>query len=257
MDDLFPSSSEIKEALTVFLYGNGGSMEAASTYEPLAEHFDLSDEARTINRGDYYRGKPHPQLAWHNKVQYGRFDLKKANFLDLSAPTGTWRLNDAGMTFARSIISENPNLSALAAWAMQNSRRGPSDTDIADPPSLAAVEGEVHEELTRRRKRSPHLRKARLLMDEFTCQSCGFSVSDTPLAAYGSVVEVHHVNPLSDTEITETTLVDLVTLCPTCHRVSHVLAKSRNRSIAIDVDFLIAEGWSKGAGIQQPGPNVA
>jgi 5-methylcytosine-specific restriction protein A len=53
--------------------------------------------------------------------------------------------------------------------------------------------------------------------DDFTCQACGFRLELN--GRY--VIEVHHVDPLSSGE-RESSLGDLVSLCPTCHRIAHL-----------------------------------
>jgi|GEM_PF-721306 len=59
--------------------------------------------------------------------------------------------------------------------------------------------------------------------DDFKCQACGFEF-------HKNIVESHHLNPVSGmiSEVLNT-VDDLVTLCPTCHRVAHyLLAQNRN-----------------------------
>lgn len=76
-NDLFPPYENIEKALLYLIYVNGGELHSSDTYIPLSDYFNLSDEAKEINRGDYFGGKAHSQLAWHCLVQWGRRDLKK------------------------------------------------------------------------------------------------------------------------------------------------------------------------------------
>ncbi len=68
------------------------------------------------------------------------------------------------------------------------------------------------------RARNAGLAALRKALDNHTCQACGFR-----LQVDGSfVIEVHHCNPLSATGETQTTIDQLVSLCPTCHRIAHL-----------------------------------
>ena len=66
--------------------------------------------------------------------------------------------------------------------------------------------------------RNQGLVRERKELDDYTCQSCGFKL----LIDDKYVIECHHLNPLSEQGETETSLSDLVSLCPTCHRIAHL-----------------------------------
>lgn len=66
--------------------------------------------------------------------------------------------------------------------------------------------------------RNQKIAKQRKALDKYTCQACGFSLT----IAGHSVIECHHLYPLSESLETETTIDDLVSLCPTCHRIAHL-----------------------------------
>lgn len=69
--------------------------------------------------------------------------------------------------------------------------------------------------------RNSALAKQRKQMDGYKCQVCGFK-----LKLNGRfVIECHHKNPIGTEGIRETTLEDLISLCPTCHRISHTRKK--------------------------------
>lgn len=77
------------------------------------------------------------------------------------------------------------------------------------------VEGELVEKkvmLYKRNQKSTKLCKER---DKFTCQGCGFHYQD-------SIVECHHIKPLSMLKENVVDIENLVTLCPTCHRLAHM-----------------------------------
>ncbi|MGO3055628.1 HNH endonuclease [Halomonas sp. AOP43-A1-21] len=68
------------------------------------------------------------------------------------------------------------------------------------------------------------LKRARFLADEckkrddYKCQACNFKLSVN--GKY--VIECHHKFPLAESGKTTTELSDLISLCPTCHRLTHL-----------------------------------
>jgi predicted HNH restriction endonuclease len=106
-----------------------------------------------------------------------------------------------------------------------------------------AEEGAEYIEEVKKRTRNRVLASCRLELDELTCQGCGFSPprdlrAGVPLK--GTVVEVHHMNPVADGE-RETTLQDLVTLCPTCHRLLHAIGRTLGTNL-LGLDLLQTYG---------------
>lgn len=84
------------------------------------------------------------------------------------------------------------------------------------------VEGNVVEEMVRRRERSPRNRLLCLSIHGHRCAACGF----VPAGTYGDaggIMEVHHLEPLGLTELPRhyDPRSDLVPLCPNCHRAIH------------------------------------
>ncbi len=65
--------------------------------------------------------------------------------------------------------------------------------------------------------RSASLARERKLRDNYKCQVCGFKLKIN--GRY--VIECHHKYPLSASGERETRLDDLISLCPTCHRIAH------------------------------------
>jgi hypothetical protein len=112
----------------------------------------------------------------------------------------------------------------------------PVDAVAPSTNAIAGTEGELVAETIRRRTRDNVLRGKRLLLDGHTCQACQFRGHPR---VRERVVDVHHVDPLRDAAgKVKTTLDDLVTLCPTCHRLVHVLADLMGRKKKLDVTFL-------------------
>jgi hypothetical protein len=187
MDRIFPSYKEIERALLSLLYISGGELEAHETYKPLADFFGLTERARAISRGEYYGN--HPQRAWHNQVEYGRRELKKAGYLDLSAPRGVWRLNKQGFLAADDIYSDHPGLRSL---------RQAKSTLVALTPE-ASDKNEPEEEAVRslctvyRILRDTQLAREIKYIHNYQCQVChreGLQLKDGKLYA-----EVHHIKP--------------------------------------------------------------
>ncbi len=66
--------------------------------------------------------------------------------------------------------------------------------------------------------RNARLAAERKVIDDHTCQACDFK-----LELDGNfIIEVHHITPLAATGETETSIEQLVSLCPTCHRIAHL-----------------------------------
>jgi len=101
-------------------------------------------------------------------------------------------------------------------------------TEPSGQPQTSANEGRECLEESVRRDRSPAMTACRLELDAFQCQHCGFrvplvvDVSGNPVALRSSILEVHHIKPIQEGERC-TVLSDLVTLCPTCHRLLHAI----------------------------------
>jgi 5-methylcytosine-specific restriction protein A len=95
--------------------------------------------------------------------------------------------------------------------------------EIIEPESLPEEEGNLTLALIKKRERSPRNRLLCLLIHGERCGVCGF----THKAAYGlevgSILEVHHIEPLAeiDTPKPYDPRTDLIPLCPNCHRAIH------------------------------------
>jgi 5-methylcytosine-specific restriction protein A len=87
-------------------------------------------------------------------------------------------------------------------------------------------EGRISYRVHRHRERDPKLRKRKLSqvkkeLGMLACQACDSELEHVygPLGA--AIFECHHLLPLHVTGETETSLSDVVLLCPNCHRVAH------------------------------------
>lgn len=83
---------------------------------------------------------------------------------------------------------------------------------------LQAIEGYKKDTVILSSKRNIKIVNERKKRDKHTCQVCGFvlNISDQ------FVIECHHLNPLSESGEVKTTIEDLISLCPTCHRIAHL-----------------------------------
>ncbi len=87
------------------------------------------------------------------------------------------------------------------------------------PAYREGLEGIVREEQYLSRSRDPRLAESRKLLDDYTCQACGFRLE---VSSQAFVIDVHHKHPLGNlSNVTVSTVDDLVCLCPTCHRIAH------------------------------------
>lgn len=84
--------------------------------------------------------------------------------------------------------------------------------------SLEAVEGYKLDSRTLATYRNKSLADERKAQDSYTCQACSFFLKSSGR----HVIECHHLYPLGKTSTTLTSINDLVSLCPTCHRIAHM-----------------------------------
>lgn len=85
------------------------------------------------------------------------------------------------------------------------------------PMRQARIEGIYKEGLEVFRQRDSQIMNRRKERDRYTCQVCGFRLR----VGRSYIIDCHHRNPIHQGE-RETTMDDLVCLCPTCHRIAHV-----------------------------------
>ncbi|MBQ4862676.1 HNH endonuclease [Pseudoalteromonas sp. MMG013] len=85
------------------------------------------------------------------------------------------------------------------------------------------VEGGVKEYLVRKRERSPRNRLLCLSIHGEQCNVCGFIPHETYGKKLASILEVHHIEPLSEVGKPRAynPEKDLIPLCPNCHRAIH------------------------------------
>ena len=94
--------------------------------------------------------------------------------------------------------------------------------DADDANSVAPMEGSIRVAVVKRRERNPRSRWLCLEHNGAKCAVCGL-VPDDRYGAAGSILEVHHLQPLA--QLGEPRAydprTDLKPLCPNCHRAVH------------------------------------
>lgn len=86
-----------------------------------------------------------------------------------------------------------------------------------DLDSASAIEGHAQDGRFLSLKRNRAIVAKCKVRDEYTCRACGYK-----LEIEGKfVIECHHLSPLSVVGEGVVSIKDLVSLCPTCHRVAH------------------------------------
>lgn len=98
----------------------------------------------------------------------------------------------------------------VATWA----------NDIQLNDATTAIEGEAIDNRVVVYKRDAGLRERCLREKGRKCYICGFEPTKKYGDGFENIIEVHHVNPVS-AGVRETTLNDLIPVCPNCHRVLH------------------------------------
>ena len=119
----FPTG-RIGQTLLMFIgarAGEHGTMNAAHAYLPLADYYDLSPEARALQRSAYFTNDKKPGAAWDAEVQEAVKALKRDGYLTSSVRGGqtVWRLTPSGVDRANFWITrmteKTAALKALAA----------------------------------------------------------------------------------------------------------------------------------------------
>lgn len=93
-----------------------------------------------------------------------------------------------------------------------------ANQEFYDSESTNAIEGYLLDSKLLKSSRNSSLASKRKALDNHTCQACSFRFQ----LGERYVIDVHHLNPLGASGETITTLEDLVSLCPTCHRIAHM-----------------------------------
>jgi 5-methylcytosine-specific restriction endonuclease McrA len=90
-------------------------------------------------------------------------------------------------------------------------------------PEEGVIEGGIRESIIRKRERNPRSRILCLSLHGEYCGVCGVDPRDEYSIQSRSILEVHHIEPLSESDSPRVydPALDLIPLCPNCHRAIH------------------------------------
>ena len=116
--ETFPSS-RIPETLLMFIRvrgGPGAEVDPAFVYTPLADFYELSEDARRLSPSEYYTDESGPGIAWNSEVNSAAKGLKKEGYLTVAGKS-SWRLTPNGVERAdfwlKRMIDKSAALKAL------------------------------------------------------------------------------------------------------------------------------------------------
>lgn len=140
--------------------------------------------------------------------------------------SGRLILDGGRYKFTQDIEFNSPSEAASIIWGSNLNGRKVFGIDETPPPShqlyfqidsSRAIEGHKKDQHLYVTERDRDLAEKRKKNDNYTCLSCGFQLS----IAGRFVIECHHLEPIA-LGIRETKITDLISLCPTCHRIAHM-----------------------------------
>jgi hypothetical protein len=79
--------------------GPSAEVDPAFVYAPLADFYELSEEARRLTLADYYTDGSGPGMAWNSEVNFAAKGLRKDGYLMPATRSGksAWRLTPNGV----------------------------------------------------------------------------------------------------------------------------------------------------------------
>lgn len=93
----------------------------------------------------------------------------------------------------------------------------------AENPEQELTEGKIHQVNITKHERNKELRQLCLQHYGYICQVCGMNFEETYGEIGKSFIEVHHINPIADTdgEHVLDPQIGLIPLCSNCHSMIH------------------------------------
>lgn len=193
---------------------------------------DLTRVIEVNGRYFWYFARPTNEFAkniyyelfeYHQKIPNNYREKVKEQKIYLDANS---RLENAGFLFL-----ENATLNDLQEKFIQFIKtiyerveqrielRSPKRIEkIYELDDIEAEEGYKEDKVYLYTSRNRDIVNRRKEIDNYTCQICGFKFE-----LYGKkIIECHHLNPLSEGDVRITKLEDLISVCPTCHRIIHL-----------------------------------
>lgn len=100
--------------------------------------------------------------------------------------------------------------------------------DYSDREAYAKIENRRLVQRHLLRERNSHISTLRKQQDNYICQVCGFDFSKRYGHLGRNFAEAHHRIPLNASNVVRrTSIEDLVTVCPNCHRMLHRMKGTR------------------------------
>ncbi|SEF40628.1 winged helix-turn-helix domain-containing protein [Billgrantia desiderata] len=203
----YPAYEEVELPLLKLLFERGGDsrqMRAKDTYEPLADHFELSTNERVQTRDELF-GDGRDEPVWNNRVQWARRKLNEYGYL-ADSQRGYWKLSEKGAEKAKGLVTGK-----LAHIV------------YPDEVSDELQEGAKKRVTVNTYERSPEARQKCIDHHGYKCAVCRFEF----FAEYGDrgrhFIHVHHIVPIAS--IGESYVIDpikdLRPICPNCHAMIH------------------------------------
>lgn len=140
--------------------------------------------------------------------------------------SGRLVVDGADYRFAEDVEFNSPSEAASIIWGSNLNGRKVFGIDEGRPSthvlhfqidSQRAIEGYKRDQILYLAARDRALADQRKQLDNFSCRACGLRLS----VENRFVIECHHLNPISLGQ-RDTSINDLVALCPTCHRIAHM-----------------------------------
>lgn len=161
------------------------------------------------------------QLEGHFKVQ-----------INGALPIPLWKITPGFMISVTRVvanqrsstdISESIRLTMIPLIAAIAELTGYDEEHGREEDSNADIEGSISSAYIKKRERSSRSRLLCLSIHGERCGLCGFVTKDTYGENLASILEVHHIEPLSEIEQPKAydPKTDLIPLCPNCHRAIH------------------------------------
>ena len=181
-------------------YETFGYKGKTKTHTELANLIGVKESTLQNMRDEFDAIHDNPRKGWHQKPLI-------ASRLKVISQYGN--LNEEEL---RAIVK------TLIQGTISNPLFSTEELNQIDNEERTAIEGETVERKVLSYKRNQAIVRARKVQDKYTCQACGFWHDDR-------IVECHHLKPISMSKEAEVKISELITLCPTCHKLAHHLLR--------------------------------
>lgn len=163
--------------------------------------------------------KPSCYIKWNRKEKMmticAKRALKKGDEITINYSRGWFKCHNIGC-----------QCGSEGCWGYiyQNDNEQSESPKAKSAPSiLISEEGKRFEKKCKGYERSSKLRKAVIERDGYICQVCGKSLEETYGSFAKKLIQVHHGVPVSSNngESFESSIDDMIAICPNCHWVLH------------------------------------